>query len=287
MATIKVKIMLTQVHVHGKKNFFTEMQDAFSQLQHEPLRKMLLDSLQAEQDSVRAIDASFQSFTTKNHLPQISRLFFASWQRTNNTAMSVAGLANRITHEAELALLIGENPSVALEIFRSAGRLNRVTDEDLGVKGQTLHFELYYRMATKFSGNDDAWQSREFCLPSASDFKSWLDSVRLVEPIMNGLFSMLIHEGYTHAELESIAPMFEKWAIEIMGLQKSDARRYLAWIAVHNGGTEKQHFAHTCAAFEQYCAATATDINLEVASQIFQNYLRRKGEVMKQLNEIY
>ncbi|MBW4626280.1 MAG: hypothetical protein KME49_12445 [Brasilonema octagenarum HA4186-MV1] len=277
--------MLTQVQAHHKKDFFTEMQDAFSQLEHQPLRKVLLDSLQAEQDSVRAIDASFQNFTSKKHSPQVCRLFFASWQRTNNTAMSVAGLANRITHEAELVLSSGENLSVALELFRSAGRLNRVIDEDLGLKGQTLHFELYYRMATKFSGNDDAWQSREFCLPSASDFKSWLDSARLVEPMMNGLFSMLIHEGYTHGELESIAPMFEKWAIEIMGLNKSDARRYLAWIAVHNGGTEKHHFAHACAAFEHYYRATLADINLEVASQIFQNYLRRKGEVMKQINE--
>ncbi len=278
--------MLIQAQAR-EKTFFTEMQDAFSQLEHESLRKVLLDTLQTEQDLVSAIDASFRNFTTKKHSLQVRRQFFASWQRTNNTAMSVEGLANRITHEAELALFKGKNPSVALELFRSAGRLNRVTDEDLGVKGQILHFELYYRMATKFSDNNDAWQSREYCLPAASIFKSWLDSVRLIEPIINGLFSMLIHEGYTHAELEMISPMFENWAIEFMGLDKSDARRYLAWISVHNGGTEKLHFEHACAALEHYCTATTHEINLEVARQLFQNYFRCKGEVMKQLNELY
>jgi hypothetical protein len=278
--------MLTQTQVR-EKTFFTEMQSAFIQLEHESLKNVLLDTLQAEQDSVSAIDASFQSFTAKKHSLRTRRQFFASWQRTNNTAMSVEGLASRITQKAEQALFKGENSPVALELFRSAGRLNRVTDEDLGVKGQILHFELYYRMATKFSDNDDAWQSREFCLPAASEFKSWLDSMRLTEPIINGLFSMLIHEGYTHAELEMIAPMFENWAIEIMGLDKSDARRCLTWISVHNGGTEKLHFEHACAALNHYCNATTDDINLEIARQVFQNYFRRKGEVMKRLNEVY
>ncbi len=269
------------------ENLFVEMEDAFSQLKHESLRQTLLDSLYMEQDYVRAIGASFENFTSRKQSPQVRRQFFASWQRTNNSAMSVEGLASRITREAELAVTTGKDPSVPLNLFRSAGRLNRVTDEDLGVRGQILHFELYYQMATEFSNKDDTWQSRVYCLPVASEFKSWLDSARLDEPILNGLFSMLIHEGYTHAELELIAPMFEHWAVEIMGYERVDARRNLAWIAVHNGGTEKEHFAHSCAAFEHYCAATGVEINLKVAKQIFKKYLRSKGEVMKQLNKLF
>lgn len=266
-------------------NLFIEMEDAFSQLEHKPLREVLLDSVRAEERSVQAIDASFRRFTEKQHSVDVRRTFFASWQRTNNSAMSVQGLANRITAEAEAA--VGrEAPSQALDLFRSAGRLHRVTDEDLGVKGQHVHFELYYRMASGFCGGDDAWQSRTYCLPAAVEFKAWLDAARLREPIMVGLFSMLVHEGYTHAELEVIAPWFERWASGPMSLPHKDARRLLTWIHVHNGGTEKAHFAHSCAAFEHYCAAVDAKVDLDKAGEVFRRYLRLKSAAMQQISEL-
>lgn len=280
-------LLSTQVSMVGKRNLFSEMEDAFSQLKHMPLRQLLLDSLQTEQDSVHAIANSFERITAQKQPLQIRRQFFSSWQRTNNSVMSVEGLANRITLEAEKALAKGDNESSVMHFFRSAAQLNRVADEDLGAKGQPLHFELYYRMATEFCGEDDTWQSHSFCLPVATEFKSWLDSLRLKEPIMYGIFSMLIHEGYTHAELEIIAPLFERWAMEGMKFDRNDALRNTAWIAVHNGGTEKNHFAHSCNAFQYYSAATNTKIDLQTAEQIFKEYLRRKGDVMKQLNQLF
>jgi hypothetical protein len=265
---------------------FTEMEDAFSQLEHEPLRAVLLDSLRSEKESVRIIGESFAHFVQKKHDPDIRRKFFASWQRTNNSAMSVEGLANRITHEAEAATSQLDAGRV-LSMFRAAGRLNRVADEDLGVGGQVQHFELFYRMATQYTDGDDRWQSRQFCLPSASEFKSWLDSSRLRDPIMSGLFSLLIHEGYTHAELEMIAPLFSRWSTDVMGLTAKDTRRVLAWISVHNGGTEKAHFAHSCAALTHYCEGSGAKIDLDLAGQVFTEYFRRKATVMKQLDELF
>jgi hypothetical protein len=262
------------------------MSDAFSQLDHVPLRDVLLKSLDQERASLDAIQASFDHFTHKAHDLDVRRTFFASWQRTNNSAMSVEGLANRLTDEAESS--VGKlDAERVMALFRAAGRLNRVTDEDLGVRGQVLHFELYYRMATELTEGDDSWQSRRYCLPEAKDFKSWLDASRLRESIMTGLFSMLIHEGYTHAELEMIAPLFQRWTTEVLSLPPRQARQLLAWIAVHNGGTEKRHFAHSCAALEHYCAATGANIDLEAAGEMFRSYLRRKGAVMASLDTVY
>ncbi|WP_437616384.1 hypothetical protein WMF20_21375 [Sorangium sp. So ce834] len=263
-------------------NLFVEMEDAFSQLEHKPLRDVLLDSVRAEERAVQAINASFRRFTEKQYSVDALRTFFASWQRTNNSAMSVQGLANRITAEAEAALGRGAQGQ-ALDLSRAAGRLHRVTDEDLGVKGQHVHFELYYRMASGFCGGDDAWQSRAYCLPSAVKFKAWLEAVRLREPIMVGLFSMLVHEGYTHAELEVIAPWFERWASGPMSMSHKDARRLLAWIHVHNGGTEKAHFAHSCAALDHYCSAVAPKVDLDHAGEVFRTYLRLKSAAMQQI----
>ena len=267
--------------------FTTAMQEAFTQLEHAPLRTVLLESLDAQHAAVEAIGDSFAMFTAKKYPLQKRQQFFASWQRTNNSAMSVEGLANRMTHNAESVVthIAGAATSTALHLFRSAGRLNRVTDEDLGVGGQILHFELYYRMATALCDGEDGWQSRRACLTAAADFKCWLDDLRLKEPIMLGLFSMLIHEGYTHAELEFLEPLFTRWVTEVMGFETSEMRRTLAWIYVHNGGTEKQHFVHASAAFEHYRVAKKVSVDLTQARELFDTYLQRKGKVMSEIAE--
>src|SRR5207245_1424497 len=89
---------------------------------------------------------------------------------------------------------------------------------------------------------------------------------RLRDPVMIGLYSMLIHEGYTHAELHTIAPLFERWAANCFEMPKTEVRSRLAWISVHNGGTEKNHFAHSCAALEHYRRATNAPVDLEEAT---------------------
>jgi hypothetical protein len=261
------------------------MADAFEQLEHRALREVLLESVAAEKQSIDYIRDSFQNFTAAKHDIRKRRTFFASWQRTNNSAMSVEGLSSRMTAEAEDG--VGQlDPARILNIFRAAGRLNRVTDEDLGVGGQVHHFELYYRMATRYCDGDDQWQSREYCLPIASEFKAWLDAARLREPIMTGMYSMLVHEGYTHAELEMIAPLFDRMAAESFAVPEREARKSLAWITVHNGGTEKRHFAHSCTSLEQYCAGSGAKIDVTAAGTMFRSYLRRKGAVMKELDEL-
>ncbi|HTP26002.1 MAG TPA: hypothetical protein VMK12_10125 [Anaeromyxobacteraceae bacterium] len=271
---------------NGDASLFTEMREAFEQLDHEPLRGILLDSLISERHSVQAIARGFAGFLAGIQALDIRRQFFASWQRTNNSALSVEGLANRMTQEGE-AKCESLDAVNALRLFRAAGRMNRIADEDLGVGGGTLHFELYYRMATACAGRDDQWQSRRYCLPAAEAFKSWLDAMRLRAPILVGLYSLLVHEGYTHAELETIAAPFHEWATSGLGLSLHEARQALAWITVHTGGTEKNHFAHSCASLMHYLEGSGTLIDLGVAGETFRTYLQLKGAVMAQLNETY
>jgi hypothetical protein len=271
---------------NGDASLFLEMRDAFSQLDHEPLRQVLIESLEAEKESVQAIARSFGGFLAGKQPLEIRRRFFASYQKTNNSAMSVEGLANRMTAEGE-ATICSTEPDRALALFRAAGRMNRVADEDLGVGGQALHFELYYRMATAFAGQEDQWQCRQYCLPAAAEFKAWLDASRLRSPVMVGLYSLLVHEGYTHAEHETIAKPFYNWATTHMEFSEHEARRLLAWITVHIGGTEKAHFAHSCASLAHYMEGSGAVIDLQVASETFRKYFRMKGAVRAQLTETY
>jgi hypothetical protein len=272
--------------LRGDVVLIEEMRDAFGQLDHEPLRNVLFESLAAETESMQAILRGFSGFLEGCQPLDIGRRFFASWQKTNNSAMSVEGLANRMTAEAE-AMVGGAEPANALSLFRAAGRLNRVADEDLGVGGQQIHFELFYRMATTFCDQDDLWQSRQYCVPAAREFKTWLDETRLRSPVVVGLYTLLAHEGYTHAELETIAMPFRNWAMTHMGLSEHQARRALAWITVHNGGTEKAHFAHSCASMAHYLKGSGAVIDLQEAGATFRKYFRLKGAVMAQLSETY
>ena len=276
---------VSDMRTHGEASLFLGMQDAYSQLDHLPLRRVLLESLMAEQESVQAIAHSFGAFLAAVQPLDVRRRFFCSWQKTNNSAMSVEGLANRMTAEGEAR--VASVRDAALALFRAGGRMNRVADEDLGVGGQALHFELYYRMATEFAGQDDLWQSRQYCLPAAVEFKNWLDASRLRSPVMTGIYSLLVHEGYTHAELETIHDPFHHWAASQMGLADRDARRTLAWITVHCGGIEKNHFAHSCASLAHYLEGSGAEVDLDAAGETFRNYFRLKGAVMAQLTATY
>jgi hypothetical protein len=261
------------------------MQEVFGQLQHAPLRVALLDSLNAEEESVAAIAETFEHFSLKKHALEDRKTFFATWRQTNDSAASVEGLAIRMADLAEASVLRRETKQ-ALDLFRAAGRLYRVADEDLGADRQVPHGDRYERMSRAFTDDTDDWQGREFRLPVAIDFNAWLVAGRLQQPIMTGLYSTLVHEGYIQAELQVIAPLFHRWAIGHFQLDAPEAGRALAWITAHAGETRKKHFALACAALAHYCDATGTEVDLAEASEVFRSYLRRKAAVMKHLDDL-
>jgi hypothetical protein len=100
------------------------------------------------------------------------------------------------------------------------------------------------------------------------------------------LFSEM-QDAYTHAELGIIETPFRNWATACMGLSDNEARRVLAWITVHNGGTEKAHFAHSCASLAHYVEGSGAVIDLQAAAETFREYFRLKGAVMAQLSETF
>jgi hypothetical protein len=149
-----------------------------------------------------------------------------------------------------------------------------------------LHADLFYRIATTLVG-DDQWLSKRCCNAAADEFRDWVDRQRLRErDLLKGLLVTLIHEVYTHGEVELILPLFQTWAKDELGLSADEARRTLAWISVHTGGTESAHFGHAVEAVGQYCAATGARINADFAEVLFQGYLHRKSAVMEQLRPL-
>ncbi len=240
------------------------------------LKHALFEAFWEQEEALASIEEAFKKLTSRRHSPAVLRKFFASWSKTNNSAASVSGLANRLTLMARAE----QDPEVARQIYKACGSLQRITDEDLGALGNTQHADLFYNMATPLCG-DDQWLLRENCLPSAQTFKDWTDTRRLRDrDLMQGLLTTLVHEVYTHGEVELIHPLYAQWFVRDMGIPDSRVRATVAWVTVHTGGTESNHFAHAVAAISEFVEARQIEIDPEAARSIFSEYLRRKAHVM-------
>jgi len=241
------------------------------------LKNQLLKHFPNQETAFSIIENSFTQLTSKIQEKETLQYFFHSWSQTNNSAMTVAGLSNRLT------MLIHKNQPVADEaaLFRSVASLNRIVDEDLAVVGRVLHSQLFYTMATNIC-TDDAWLSKKYLDPSAYTFKKWKDDNSLREKdIMTGLLTTLVHEIYTHGEVEFILPKFTHWLQSVYGFSEAECRQTLSWIIVHCGPTEKNHFFFAVHSIMQY--VKAMNINLEDydLEEIVTNYLDKKAKVMQ------
>lgn len=240
------------------------------------LRTALLETFAEQRECLETIEQCFVDLSSRAHAKEPLRYFFASWSKTNNSAASVSGLANRMTLLARRQ----QDPVVGQRLFDVCASLQRITDEDLGALGGKLHSDLFYTMATT-ACSDDAWLLKSYCLQSAQNFKDWTDRQRLVErDPLKGLLTTLIHEVYTHGEVEFIHPLFQDWFRAHVGTPAEQVRYSVAWVTVHTGGTESAHFSHAVKAVEDYCLAMNTPADLATAKEVFRTYLLRKKTVM-------
>jgi hypothetical protein len=138
-------------------------------------------------------------------------------------------------------------------------------------------------MATTICG-DDSWLSKKYCSPAAQEFRSLMLRQRLRDRnVLRGLLHTLIHEVYTHGEVELIHPMFQAWLPTHLDIPAPAARKILAWITVHTAGTETNHFRHATDAVTTYCRTAKLAIDPFDATDLFRTYLRSKAAVMEDL----
>lgn len=244
----------------------------------EPLRR----AFAAHESALADIENAFRTFTSAAPTPERARYFFHSWSLTNHSAMCVSGIGNRIT----LRLLDERNGIDKPRLTSALLALHRISDEDLGALGGTLHADLFYEMADLFC-DGDAWMRRGFALDSARAFKDYKNRTGLRMPdLMFGLLSTVAHEVYTHGEVEFILPLFRGLVQQHFDIDEKQQRRRLAWISVHCGPTEREHFRHAVEAIDHYCAATHTDLGAYELEQLFGEYIENKAAVMRDLSRL-
>lgn len=243
------------------------------------MQQELIRGFSAQPQRLATIEGAFRRLTSGHHAPDALRDFFHSWSQTNNSAVTVAGIGNR------LSLLAREGHGVKDEaaLLRTIVSLDRILDEDLAVTHRILHSQLFYEMATTIVG-DDLWLSHRHNRPEAKAFKAWKDANSLREDdLFMALLTTLVHEIYTHGEVEFILPLFRRWLREDLGFDDRECTRTLAWISVHCGPTEKNHFFHARDAIGHYIAATGVRIEEYPIADIVVAYLQRKAAAMEAL----
>jgi hypothetical protein len=245
------------------------------------LKKQLLHYFPTQAANFETVENGFTLLTSLPPDPDRLKYFFHSWSQTNNSATTVSGLSNRMTMMLHKNMPIGDEHS----FVRSVASLNRIVDEDLAVVGNVLHSDLFYNMATNICGNDD-WLSRDYLHPDAKAFKAWKDKNSLRnKDILIGLLTTLVHEIYTHGEVEYILPKFTDWLNDKFELSKNDLKHTLAWITVHCGPTEKNHFFYAVNAINFYVKAMNINIEDYDLGEIVADYLDKKATVIKTISE--
>lgn len=263
------------------KNLISIITPVIDQMAECHLKTQLLSYFPLQTDNLTIIENSFIHLTEKKQAKETLNLFFKSWSQTNNSAMTVAGLSNRMT------MIVHKNKLTNSEhdLFKSVASLNRIVDEDLAVVGRVLHSDLFYTMATNIVG-DDSWLSNQYLSDEAKEFKAWKDKNSLRDKdIMIGLLTTLVHEIYTHGEVEYIIPKFESWLRDDGLLTEQEINSTLAWIRVHCGATEKDHFFHAVDAVYSYSKAFDVDVTEYNLEEIITNYLTLKSNVMEALDK--
>jgi hypothetical protein len=237
------------------------------------------DVLACSLDELNIIEQSFITLTSHNHSPDALCRFFHNWSMTNNSASALSGYCNRLTRH-----WLKNNNATDTKYLNVLSHLHRVCDEDLGATGGLIHYDMYYRMATMVCGNDD-WLSHQYVIPQAEHFKQWKNRHMLKnKDLLMGLLVTLIHEIYTHSEVEFIYPLFSKWLTETTQLSDKERKICISWIDVHCKGTERNHFNHTLEALNTLSEVLQVEPKNYEMDVIFHTYLNNKANVMSALS---
>jgi hypothetical protein len=247
-----------------------------------PVIDALRRAFAAHASSLADIERAFRDFTAQSPTGNRARYFFHSWSLTNHSALCVSGIGNRIT----LRIRDERNGIDKPRLTQALLSLHRISDEDLGALGGTLHADLFYEMAELFCGGD-AWMSRGFAVASARAFREYKNRAGLrTADLMYGLLSTIAHEVYTHGEVEFILPLFRDCVRQHFDIDEKQQRRRLGWISIHCGPTEREHFRHAVEALEHYCAATGVDPLSYDLDKLFGEYIEHKANVMRELSRL-
>ena len=133
---------------------------------------------------------------------------------------------------------------------------------------------LYERLANSVCKGDE-WKLDANRINSAYEFGNWVHHQRVVADIETGLLTTIASEIYNHGEYTFAAPLFRAWMETLLGFSPEATRHSLAYIVVHTGTTESDHFMHGIDALKSYYAGIGMSMDYEKVTASCAEYLKR------------
>jgi hypothetical protein len=214
---------------------------------------------------IKRIESVFERLAERAWSPPTLMKFFAGWRDTHLTSSSVAALVCR---------LLAQNEQSPAFICAAQSAAN-IIHEDLGLTGET-HHRLFERLANRMCSSDQ-WKLDAFAVKSARGFSQWVHHQRVSAPIDEALITTIASEIYNHGEYTYASPLFRKWIQEQHLVPSEQIQSTLAYILVHTGATESDHFLHCVEALEKYLEGCGGQLDLTQVTSTCRRYFYKLG----------
>lgn len=234
-------------------------------------------------NSTQAAEYAFHRLTQGESSGSSLNTFLNGWKTTHVTALYVSGLMIRIQREAQDAFAKDDYAKGCL-LSKAAYHIGEIIAEDTGVIG-VQHGELYERFAKSISKGDN-WKLDKHKVPECDEFRRYVEKGRLRRPVEEAILMTAASENWNTGEYTFAAPLITEWLIEKRGMPEKDAKAAAAYVSVHAGDTELDHFTHALKAWQLYQEAHGREAQPEKAASAFEGYAQKAGVAYGALRDV-
>lgn len=216
----------------------------------------------AAQNAAAQADRLFStvvSFTPKNE-PELRR-FAHGWSDTHVSSDLVGLLALRL-HK------IGAH--------QAAGDMMHVIADDIGANGKP-HRDMFATFANALC-EPNGWRNPDNAVSSCTDFRRYLHQARVKAPEAEAILTTAASEIWNVGEYTVLAEKFLPWMQNKMGLSLPEAKKANAYVQVHAGQTELDHFLCAIDAWDKLASHTKIAQPVDMAGQVMHRYLQEIGK---------
>lgn len=220
------------------------LSDALAELGDNKISSAVEEGFKRSAHSLSVIERTFALLTSHVWSQKTLQTFFNAWRDTHLSSGSVSAIVCRLLEAS------GSRSPGAYCFVESARSIAQVIHEDLGMCGET-HSILFERLANSIC-LDDEWKLNKHRVPTACEFRNWVHKKRVDGTLDQSIFLTIASEIYNHCEYSFIAPLFKNWMQNLLGFERERIPSNMAYILVHTGATEHNHFLHGLNALLDY-----------------------------------
>jgi hypothetical protein len=191
------------------------------------------------------------------------RRFLNGWGDTHVSSNLVTVLALRLYRE---------------DMGEAAGHMMEVIADDIGKTGKP-HAEMFATFANALCVPAESWREARNKTESCVNFRDYLREMRHDAPFDEAILTTAASEIWNVGEYTQLTYLMQEWMENKMGLSRGQAASANAYVRVHGGDTELNHFLHAIEAWEIQSERAGVVPLVETAASCMEIYLQKLGNV--------